>query len=85
MSNSSVGIATSYRLEDPGIESRWGTTFPAPVQNVPEAHPAPCTMGTGSFPGVNRPGRGVEHPLPFCVDVKEARLLLLFLSLRGLV
>ena len=22
------------------------------------------TMGTGSFPGVKRPGRGADHPLP---------------------
>jgi len=26
--------------------------FSAPVQTVPRAHPASCTMGTGSFPGV---------------------------------
>jgi hypothetical protein len=29
---------------------------------VPEAHPASCTMGTGSIPGVKRPVRGVDHP-----------------------
>jgi hypothetical protein len=23
-----------------------------------------CTMGTGSFPGVKRPGRGADHPPP---------------------
>jgi hypothetical protein len=27
----------------------------------PGAHPASCTMGTGSFPGVKRPGRGADH------------------------
>jgi len=32
--------------------------FSAPVQTGPEAHPASCTMGTGSFLGV-RCGRGV--------------------------
>ena len=26
--DSSVGIATSYRLDGPGIESRWGRDFP---------------------------------------------------------
>jgi len=39
--------------------------FYAPVQTGPEAHPASCIMGTGSFPGV-RCGRGVTltpHPL----------------------
>jgi hypothetical protein len=41
-------------LDGPGIESRWGgggARFSAPVQTGPEAHPASCTMGTGSFPG----------------------------------
>jgi len=39
--------------------------FSAPVQTGPEAHPASCKMGTGSFPGV-RCCRGVTltpHPL----------------------
>jgi hypothetical protein len=39
-----------------------GSRFSAPVQNGPGAQPAYCTMGTGSFPGVERPGRGVDHP-----------------------
>jgi len=47
-----VGIATGYGLHGPGIESRWGTRFSAPVQTVPGAHPVSCTMGTRSFPGV---------------------------------
>jgi len=39
--------------------------FSAPVQTGPEAHPASCTMGTGSFPGV-KSGRGVTlTPHPF--------------------
>jgi len=61
---SSVGIATDYGLDGPWIESRWGRDFP-PVQTGPGAHPASCTMGTGSFPGV-KCGRGVlltTHPL----------------------
>jgi hypothetical protein len=59
-----VGIATSYGLGGPGIESRWGARFSAPVQTGPRAHPATFTMGTGSFPGV-KSGRGVTltpHP-----------------------
>jgi len=61
---SSVGIATDYGLGSPGIESRWGRDFP-PEQTGPGAHPASCTMGTGSFPGV-KCGWGVlltTHPL----------------------
>ena len=62
---SSVGIATSYGLDGPGIESRWGARFSAPVKTGPGSHPASCTIGTGSFPGV-KSGRGVmltPHPL----------------------
>jgi hypothetical protein len=48
---SSVGIATGYGLDGPGIESRWGARFSASVKTGRRAHPASCTMGTGSFPG----------------------------------
>ena len=30
LKDSSVGIATRYGLDDPGIESRWGRGFPHP-------------------------------------------------------
>ena len=44
--DSSVGIATRYGLDGPGIESCWG-------QDVPHlsrpGHSASCTMGTESF------------------------------------
>ena len=60
----SVGIATGYGLDGPGIESLWGRDFP-PVQTGPGAHPTSCTMGTGSFPGGKvRPGRAVDHSPP---------------------
>jgi hypothetical protein len=39
-----------------------GASFSAQVQTGPGAHPASYTMGTGSFLGVKRPGRGVDHP-----------------------
>ena len=60
--DSAVDIATGYRLDGPGIESRWGSIFSALVQTGPGARPASYTMGTGSFPGEKRPGRGVDHP-----------------------
>jgi hypothetical protein len=62
---SSVGIATGYGLDGPRIESRWGARFSAPVQTGPGAQPASCTMGIGTFPGVES-GRSVAltpHPL----------------------
>jgi hypothetical protein len=48
-----------------------GARFSAPVQTDPGAYPASCTMGTGSFPGVKRPGRGVDHPPLSSAEVKE--------------
>jgi hypothetical protein len=62
--DSSVGIDTRYGLDGPGIESRWGARFSAPVQTAPGAYPTFYTTGTGSFPVVKRPGRGFDHPHP---------------------
>ena len=36
--------------------------FSTPVQAGSGTHPASYAMGTGSFPGVKRPGCGVDHP-----------------------
>jgi hypothetical protein len=46
-----------------------GPRFFAQVQTGLGAHPASCTMGTGSFPGVKRPGRGADHPPPPSAEV----------------
>ena len=71
-SGSSVGIATDYGLDGTGIESRWGARFSAPVQTGPGAHPASCTMGTGSFPRGNvRPGRAADPSPPSSAEVLE--------------
>jgi hypothetical protein len=45
--------------------------FSAPVQTGTGAHPAAHTMGTGSFPGLKRPGRCVDHPPPSSAEVIE--------------
>ena len=66
--DSSVGIATGYGLDGPGIESR-RARFSAPVQTGPGAHPASCTMGTGFFPGL-KSGWGVTLT-PSAVVMKE--------------
>jgi hypothetical protein len=55
---SSVGIVIGYGLDGPGIESRWGLDFSAPVQTGPGAHSSSYTMGIGSFPGL-KSGQGV--------------------------
>ena len=36
---SSVGIATGYGLDGPGIESRWGPRFSTPAQTGPGVGP----------------------------------------------
>jgi len=70
--DSSVGIATRYGLDGPGIESRWGGgSFSTPVHTGPGAHPSSYTMGTGSFLGVKRSGRGVDHPPHLALRLKK--------------
>jgi len=73
-----VGIATAYGLDGPGIEkcvftkkkNPGGARFSAPVQTGPEAHPASCTMGTGSYPGVRCcPGRDADPSPPSSAEV----------------
>ena len=59
--DSSVGIATRYGLDGPAsnpVVARFSASF----QTGPVAHPASYTMVTGYFPGVRRPGRGVDNP-----------------------
>ena len=47
---SSVGIATDYGLDGPGIESPWRRDFPH--LSRPDLRPTqPPVLGTGSFPG----------------------------------
>ena len=69
--DSSVGIATRYGLDGPEIESRWGRDFLHPFTPTLGPTQPPILMGTGSFPGVKRPGRGVDHPPPASVEVNE--------------
>jgi len=47
-----------------------GAIFSSPVQTVPGAHPASYKLGTGYFPGVKWPGRGVDHLPPSIAEVK---------------
>jgi hypothetical protein len=48
-----------------------GARFLVPVYTVPEAHPASYTVGTESFSGVKRPGRVVDYPPPYSIEVEE--------------
>ena len=49
-----------------------GVRFSAFVHTISGAHPASSyTMGTACFPGVKRPGRGVDHPPPSGAEIKK--------------
>jgi hypothetical protein len=72
--DSSVGIATRYGLDVPRIESRCWRDF---------AHPSRPALGPTQppmqwIPVVKRPGRGVDHPSPPRVEVKEIIQLYLY-------
>ena len=64
---SSVGIATGYGLGRSGDQIQVGSRFSAPVQTGPGAHPASCTIGTGSLPGWNAAGAWSWPPHPLLV------------------
>ena len=70
-------IVIIMTTEQPG-RGGGGARFSAPVQNEPGAHPASYTMGIGSFPGLKRPGCGVDHPPPSSAEVNERVELYLY-------
>jgi hypothetical protein len=58
--HSVVDIATCYELDGSNPN---GVDFFATVQSGPGAHTAFYSTGTGFFPGVKQPSRGVDpHP-----------------------
>ena len=57
---SSVGMATDYGLDGPGIESRWGEVFRRPDR--PWGPPSLLYNGYWVFPGSKvRPGLAANH------------------------
>jgi hypothetical protein len=80
---SSVGIATGYGLDGPGIQSRCGWDFQHLSRPALGTHPSSCTMGTRSFPGVES-GRGVTlTPHPLLVPRSKNRVELYLYSPQG--
>ena len=66
--DSSVGIATRYGLDDPGIEScRWRRDFPHPSRAALEA--TQCVPG--HFTGGKAAGAWLWPPTPSNAEVKE--------------
>ena len=64
--DSSVGIATCYGLDGPGIECRWGRDFPHPSRPALGPTQPPVQLVPGLYRGVKRPGRGVDHVVYRC-------------------
>jgi hypothetical protein len=64
--DSSVGTATRYELDGPGIESLWEAKLSAPVQTSPGAQPTPVP-----FLGVKWAGRGFDYSPSSMAEVKE--------------
>ena len=61
----------SLRAGRPGDQIPVEVRFSAPVPTGPGAYTTSYTMGTVSFPGVNRLLRGVDHTHPSSAEVKE--------------
>ena len=69
-SGSSVGIATDYGLDGPGIESRWGEIFRRPDR--PWGPSSLLYNGYWVFPGAKvGPGRAADHSPPSSAAVME--------------
>jgi hypothetical protein len=68
-----VGIATGYRLDGPGIETRWGARFSAPDR--PWGPPSLLYNGYRVFPGV-KSGRGVTLTPSSAVGQERVELYL---------
>jgi hypothetical protein len=70
---SSVGIATGYGLEGPGIEFQWGRNFPH-LSRPPLGPPSLLYNGYRVFPrGSKRPGRDADLS-PLLVSRSENRV-----------
>ena len=59
---SSVGIATRYGLDNPGIERRWVRDFPHASRPTLGSTQPPIQWVPGHFPVGKQPGRGADHP-----------------------
>ena len=76
----SLSVETLYRLDGPGFEPQRGWDL------LPRPWGPPSLLYNGyrlSFPGVKRPGRGVNHPPPSSAEVK-GRVALTSIPPQGL-
>ena len=69
--DNAVGIATSNGLDGPRVESRLDQELSHSSRPALRSTQPPVQWVTVSFPGIKRPGRGFDHPLPSGAEVKE--------------
>jgi hypothetical protein len=68
--DSSVGIATRYGLDGPGIESKWGGDIFRNCPDRPWGPPSLLYNGYRVFPGGRmRPGRDADSSPPSSAEV----------------
>jgi hypothetical protein len=66
---SSVGIATGYRLDSPGIEYRWERDFPHLSRAALGPTQPPVQWVQGLSRGRKRPGRDADPSPPSSAEV----------------
>ena len=67
----SVGIATRYGLDGPGIESRWRGDFPHRSRPAQGPIQPPVQWVPGLSRGGKRPGSGADHPPTPSAEAEE--------------
>jgi hypothetical protein len=78
--DSAVGIATRYRLEGPGIESRWGRDIPHPSRPAVGPTQPPIQWVQGLFPGDKTAGARHWPPTSSSAEVEEGVELYIYSS-----
>jgi len=78
--DSSVGIATRYELEGPGIKSQWVRDFPHPSRPTLGSVQPPIQWVPGLYPGNKTAGAWRWPPTPSSAKVKERVELYLYSS-----
>jgi hypothetical protein len=75
--DSSVGTATRYGLDGPGIECQWGRYFPRPFRPALGPTQLPIQWVPG-LPGGKAAGVWRYQPTPSSAEVKERKELYLY-------
>jgi hypothetical protein len=66
-----VSIVACYRLDSPGIKSRWGRDFPNPTWPALEPTQHSVKWIPGLVLGLKLLEHGIDHPPPSSLEVEE--------------